>query len=89
MKEEWESVVPYENEFALKYWIPIYGALKAALNFGKRESLFHDTPSKMPKRKRMLRQTGQLIWLGYQGMSYLTASIGIIKSINELEKILK
>ncbi len=85
--------IPCKSEFALKYWIPVYGAVRAAFNFGKKESLFYDTASKMPLGKQVTRTAGQLIWLGYQGIFCLSALVAVStyasKALSELETLLK
>lgn len=87
MEDKFEGT--YKGEFALKYWIPVYGAIRAGLNFGKRESIFHDTPQDWPVKQKVVRTSKQLVWLGYQGVSYFAAVIAVFRGISELEKFLR
>lgn len=78
----------YNSEFAPIYWIPVYGAAKAAFNFRKRESAFHDVPQDLPNSEKVKRTCLKLGWFFYHGISCLAVGIGILRGIKGLEKLL-
>ena len=75
----------YKGEFSRKYWIPVYGAVRAALNFGKAESAFHDTPDSYPTSKRILRAGTQLTWLGYQAVTSFATLVASLRGYDALK----
>ncbi|MBM3247437.1 hypothetical protein FJZ17_02775 [Candidatus Pacearchaeota archaeon] len=75
----------YKGEFSPRYWIPLSGAVRAALNFGKAESAFHDTPSSYPTRQRILRTGIQIVWLGYQGITSLVLLMMVPRALDNIK----